>query len=199
MKSFNSTVWRLFYALFISALVTATCSANFSILATQLLHLKLIHVNYLFRAGTMCTFFVNLTAYNATSYCSEHGILVFGIIIQLPSVLLLFVYSLLWKNVPFSFSYSLIVYICFGMPQITFSFTGSLLSKIIPAQHANTVQSLLVLDVFVAFFVGLGISGILFTQELIAYRVQYWSFGTMSCWFGLASFHVLSFVSLGTS
>ena len=124
MKSFNSTVWCLFYVLFISALVTATCSANLSVLATQLFHLKLIHVNYLFRAGTMFVFFVNLTAYKATSYYSEHGILAFGIIMQLPSVLLLFAYSLLWKNVSFSFSYSLMVYICCGMPQITFSFTA---------------------------------------------------------------------------
>ena len=167
MKSFNSTVWCLFYALFISGLVTATCSANLSILATQLFHLKLVHVNYLFGVGTMCVFCVNLTAYNATSYYSEHGILAFGIIIQIPSVLLLFVYSLLWKNVSFSFSYSLMVFICSGMLQIAFSFTGSLLSKITSTQHASTVQSLAMLDYCVAFLVGRGISGILFTQELL--------------------------------
>ena len=172
IKSFNSTVWCLFYVFFVSALVTVTCSANLPLLTMELFHLKLIHVKYLFGVGMMFVFFANLTAYNATTYYSEHGILTFGMILQLPAVLLLCVYALLWENVSFSFSYSLAIFICSGMPQITFAFAGSLLSKIIPSQHASTIQSLAMVDYNVASLVGRGISGLVFSQSsLIVYSV----------------------------
>ena len=183
MKSFNSTVWCLFYVVFISALVTVTSSANLPLLAMELFHLELIHVKYLFAVGMMFVFFVNLAAYNSTNHYSEHGILAFSIILQLSAVLLLCVYALLWRNVSFSFSYSLIVFICSGMPQITFAFAGSLVSKIIPSQHASTIQSLAMVDYNISALVGRGISGLVFVQvSLIVY-----SFGLLAvCLFGLA-------------
>ena len=183
MKSFNSTVWCLFYVFFVATLVTVTCSANFPLLAMELFHLKLIHVKCLFGVGMMFVFLVNLSAYNATTYYTEHGILAFSLILQLPSVLLLCVYALLWRNVSLSFSYSLIVYICSGMPQIAFAFTSSLLSKIIPSQHAATFQSLAMVDCFIATLVGRGICGLVFTKaSLFVY-----SFGLLAlCLLGLA-------------
>ena len=143
----------------------------------QLFHLKLIHETCFFGVGTIFVFLVYIAAYNATSYYSEHGILALGIILQLPSVLLLFVYALLWRNVSFPFSYSLVVFICSGMPQIAFYFVGSLLSKITPLQHASTIQSLVVVDFSVALLVGRGISGLVFLQaSLIAYVLVFWHY-----------------------
>ena len=171
-KGFNSKVWCLFYVLFISGLFTGTCSVYLQLLTMQLFHLKLIHETCCFGVGTIFVFLVYLAAYNATSYYNENSILALGIILQLPSVLLLFVYALLWRNVSFPFSYSLIIFICSGMPQIAFSFVGSLLSKITPLQHASTIQSLVVVDFSVALLVGPGISGLVFLQaSLIAYSL----------------------------
>ena len=183
MKSFNSAVWCLFYVFFVSALVTVTCSANLPLLTMELFHLKLVHVKYLFGVGMMFVFLANLTAYNATTDYSEHGILAFGIILQLPSVLLLCVYALFWGSVSFSLSYSLTIFICSGMPQITFAFAGSLLSKMIPSQHASTIQSLAMVDYNVAAMVGRGISGLVFSQApLIVYSICLLAL----CLFGLA-------------
>ena len=69
------------------------------------------------------------------------------------------------------------------MPQITFAFAGSLLSKIIPSQHASTIQSLAMVDYNVKSLVGRGISGLVFSQSsLIVYSV-----GLLAlCLFGLA-------------
>ena len=164
MKSFNSTVWCLYYVLFVGALVTITCSANLPLSTMQLFHLKLIHVKCLFGVGMMFVFLVNLSAYNAITYYSEHCILAFAIVLQLPAILLLCVYALLWTNVSFSFGYSLIIFVCSAMPQIAFAFAGSLLSKITPSQHAGTIQSLAMVDYNVASVVGRGLSGLVFSE-----------------------------------
>ena len=170
MKSFNSTVWCLFCVFFISALVTVTSSANLPLLAMELFHLELIHVKYLFAVGMIFVFLVTLTAYNVTGYYSDHYILAFGIILQLPTAFLLCVYALFWRNVPFTLSYSLIIFICSGLIQITFAFFCCLLSKIIPSQHASTVQSLAMVDYYAANLVGRALSGLVFAQTpLILY------------------------------
>ena len=172
MKSFNSTVWCLFFVFFLSALATVTCSANLPLLTMELFHLKLIHVKYLFGVGMIFEFLITLAAYKVTTYYSDHYILTFGIILQLPTVLLLCVYALLWRNVPFLLSYSLIIFICSGMSQITFAFVCCLLSKIIPSQHASTIQSLAMVDYNVATLLGRALSGLVFVQaSLIVYSI----------------------------
>ena len=176
MKSFNSTVWCLFCVFFISALVTVTSFANLPLLAMELFHLELIHVKYLFAVGMIFVFLVTLTAYNVTGYYSDHYILTFGIILQLPAAFLLCVYALFWRNVPFTLSYSLIIFICSGLIQITLPFFCCLLSKIIPSQHASTVQSLAMVDYYAANLVGRALSGLVFAQTpLISY-----SFGLLA-------------------
>lgn len=92
-------------------------------------------------------------------------ILVLLMNLQIPSIILLFIYVFVWTSV-------LVIFACFGMPQICFAVTGALLSKITPLQHAATVQSFLMGDVIMSALVGRGLSGLVnFQTRLTEFSV----------------------------
>ena len=192
MNSFNSRVWCLYFIGFINYLLTAICVGNFSLITMELFHLKVIHVKLLFCVGMMFVLLVDMTAYIATTYSTERSMLAFSIMMQLPAMILLLTYAFTWKSVPFPLSYSLIIFICFTLPQITFAFVASLLSKMIPLQHASTVQSLLMMDYFVAGLIGRSVSGLLFTRQwLFVFScglTVFWLLG--ATWFGFVFSHL---------
>jgi MFS family permease len=191
-KSLNSTTWCLFYLILPNSLIAAVSAGTISLLAMELFHLKLIHVKLLFGAGMTFVLLACLSAYIATTRYSERSILGFTMILQIPSMLLFCAYAFLWTSAPFSLSYTLVVFLCFGMPQIVFAFVGSLLSKITPSQHASTVQSFAIAVVYIAALVGRGMSGLVFSQmRLIGFSVALillWLVGFT--WFGFV-FHRL--------
>ncbi|XP_028392651.1 SPX domain-containing membrane protein At4g11810-like [Dendronephthya gigantea] len=181
MKSFNSSVLCLYYIDFSNSLLASTCSGIIPLLTMELFSLKLIHVKLLFAVGMMFVFFVCSVSYIATKHCSERVLLLCSIILPIPSMLMLCTYAILWTKVSFSMSYTLVIYICFGLPLPCYPFAGSLLSKITPSRHASTIQSGAVINFFVAALIGRGISGVVFTQTLlIAYSIVLalmWSVG----------------------
>ena len=120
----------------------------------------------------MFVLLVYLLTYIATASFDERSILVLLMILQIPSIICLFIYAFVWTNVPFPLSYTLVIFACFGMPRVCCAVAGALLSKITPIQHTSTVQGFLVADVFISALVGRGLSGLVFFQtRLIGFSV----------------------------
>ena len=93
MNICNSKVWCLYFIGFINNLLTVICVGNLSLITMVLFHLKVIHVKLLFCVGMMFVFFVDLTAYIATTYYAERSMLAFSIMTQLPAMILLLTYA----------------------------------------------------------------------------------------------------------
>ena len=171
-RTLNSTLCCVFYLVFSNILIVVTSSGILPLLGMELFHLKLIHVKLVFVVGMMFVLLVYLVTYIATARFDERSILVLLMILQIPSIICLFIYAFIWTNVPFWLSYTLVIFVCFGMPQVCFAVAGALLSKITPLQHAGTVQSFLIVDVIISDLVGRGLSGFVFFQtRLIAFSV----------------------------
>lgn len=185
VKSLNSKVWCLYYIHFTSSLVHVTCSAILPLLAMELFRLQITHVRLLFGVAMTFVLLVNLSTYKARSRHSDRSILVFTAIFQAPAMLFLSTYALLWTKVPFSLSYTLMIFICFALP-LPFAFIASLLSMLTSSQHASSIQNFTVVCFNVALLIGRTFTGLAFSQTcLIAYSVvlvTLWSLGLI--WLG---------------
>ena len=171
-RTLNSTLCCVFHLLFSNNLISVTCSGILLLLSMELFHLKLIHVKLVFVVGMLFVLLAYVVTYIATTHFNERSILVLLMILQIPSIICLFIYAFVWTNVLFSLSYTLVIFACFGMPQVCFAVSGALLSKITPIQHASTVQSFLIVDVIISDLVGRGLSGFVFCQtRLITFSV----------------------------
>lgn len=192
IESLDFTVLCLLYLIFTNSTVVATCTGILELISMELFHLKLLHVKLLFAVGMAFVLVVNIIFYNASTYYNEKTLLIFTIILQIPAILLLCTYAAFWRDAPFSLSYTLIIFACFAFPQVCFAVVSSLLSKITPTHHANTIQSIAMLDTFLAALVGRGLSGIVFKKtSLIICSCSYFLFWFLGfIWFGLKHSHL---------
>ena len=139
-RALNSTVFCVFCLVFSNTLISITSSSILPLLGMELFHLKLIHVKLVFVVGMMFVLLAYVVTYIATAHFNERSILVLLMILQIPSIICLFIYAFVWTNVPFSLSYTLVIFACFGMPRVCFAVAGAVLSKITPIQHASTTE-----------------------------------------------------------
>jgi MFS family permease len=188
----NSTICCVLCLVFSNTLVSTTSTGILPLLTMELFHLKLIHVKLVFGVGMIFVLLTYLVTYMATTRFSERGLLVSLSILQMPSIILLCIYVFVWTNVPFWLSYTLVIFACFGMPQVCSAVSGALLSKITPSQHASTVQSLFFLQVFISILVGRGTWDVWICISVS--NTTYWilcrSFTTMARWFGVVRIYV---------
>lgn len=168
-KESSSLLCSIFIILtiFSTSLVTSTVSGMTSLLTMELFHLKLVHVKLLFAVGMVSMLLMDLLSYLAVNCCKERTLLVFTVIIQLPAIVFMCTYALLWQNAPSMMSCTLVIFVSSGLPVTTYSFAGSLLSKITPLRHASFIQSLAMTGYCLAALFGRAMSGRVFSQQLL--------------------------------
>ena len=160
----SSTVFCLFYLIFLSLFYSATVTYYTPLLAVQHFQVKFIHVKLLFLTSSMFSLVLFLSLYISAEYFDERKLLILLILMQIPAIAILAYFAFYWEDLSGNETYILIVYVCLGTPYFSYSLGCSLLSKITDPNDAAFYQGSSFAIVHLGYIASRVISGFIFTQ-----------------------------------
>lgn len=175
----RSAIFLLFYLVFLSLFYSNSVAIYVPLLAQDHFHFQFIHVKMLFLVCSLFSMVLFLVFYIAAKYFHETQLLICSILMQVTAISLLTFIAFSWDNaLDVYWGFTLIPYICLGMPYFSFSLCCSLLSKITHPKDAAFYQSSSFAALHLGFLLGRLISSNIFAKT----SLLCFCFAQFLCW-----------------
>lgn len=166
----DSRIFCLYFLIFSNEVFSSTSTFYVPVLGLDHFHLQVIHVKLLFLNSTIFTLLVFLCFYFASEYADERKLFLFALFLQITAISFLTSLAFSWDKQADVHYYTLLFYICLGMPYFAYPFGNSILSKVTSPQNASFVQGLSYATVHSAIVISrILVSSVVTETSLICY------------------------------
>ena len=185
----NSRVLCLFYLIFWNMVFSSAATFYTPLIASEILHLQLLHVKFYFLNSSLATLILFISVYIGVSlgYLNEKRVFIASMALQIVAISLLITFAFTWDNISYIHWYLLFFYVTLGMPYFAFSSGCSLLSKITDPRNSAFFQGTSFAILHLSIVASRILGGFVFTKiGLQCFSIGlafFWLIGVI--WFGI--------------